>query len=349
MTALPGKPAANSKPDNGMSELLSASPGARLQRARESKNMEVSQAAESLNLSPGVVKSLEADDYRALPNATFVKGYLRSYARLLEIPGEELVRSYESICAADKPKQQVPLEPPKGGTKPFTFLVGGVALVVVVLAWLFWPASSAEPEPEVATGIVQQPGEIELPTTQQSEPVSAELEPVSPPEPGDAEPAPLESAVVSTEEALLEESAAEEPLVDEAVVEEGVAEEAVAQAPAGELPSDQTPEIALAEAESEFKPSDSVSNPVSVATPIDPSVGKIEMAFTGDCWVEIRDANDKLIFSNLKRHGDTLSIQGAPPLEAKLGNGNVVSLSYNGQPVTFRVPSHNVVRVRLGE
>lgn len=347
MTALPGKPAANSKPDNGMSELLSASPGARLQRARESKNMEVSQAAESLNLSPGVVKSLEADDYRALPNATFVKGYLRSYARLLEIPGEELVRSYESICAADKPKQQAPLEPPKGGTKPFTFLVGGVALVVVVLAWLFWPTSSAEPEPEVATGIVQQPGEIELPATQQSEPVSVELAPVSQPEP---EPTPLESAVVSAEEALLEESVVEEPLVDEAVVEEGVAEETVAQVSSGELPSDQTPaEIALAEAESEFKPSNPVSDPVSVAPPIDPSVGKIEMAFTGDCWVEIRDANDKLIFSNLKRHGDTLSIQGAPPLEAKLGNGNVVSLSYNGQPVTFRVPSHNVVRVRLGE
>ena len=347
MTALPGKPAANSKPDNGMSELLSASPGARLQRARESKNMEVSEAAESLNLSPGVVKSLEADDYRALPNATFVKGYLRSYARLLEIPGEELVRSYESICAADKPKQQAPLEPPKGGTKPFTFLVGGAALIVVVLAWLFWPASSAEPEPEVATGIVQQPGEIELPATQQSEPVSVELAPVSQPEP---EPTPLESAVVSAEEALLEESVVEEPLVDEAVVEEGVAEETVAQAPAGELPSDQTlAEIALAEAESEFEPSNPVSNPVSVAPPIDPSVGKIEMAFTGDCWVEIRDANDKLIFSNLKRHGDTLSIQGAPPLEAKLGNGNVVSLSYNGQPVTFRVPSHNVVRVRLGE
>ena len=332
MTALPGKPAANATPDNGsgVDKLLAASPGARLQRAREAAQLTVKEAADALHLSPGVVKALEADDYRVLPNATFVKGYLRSYSRLLGIAGEELVRSYESITGSSKPQSVQPIETPRTAPRFATPLRFGVLGLVVVLVGVFllWPDAS---EPEVS--------DVE-------EAVTAEQ---------------------TTEEALSNVEVKDLPPVyqeaSDLYVPPDLEREAVASpeplpAETKEAVSDSLPEPAAAveapQAESVFAAS-SVSEAASVpeeapvlSAPESPQ-GLVSMSFTGDCWVEIRDATGELIYSNLRRNGESLSIEGVPPLEAKLGNGNVVAVSYNGQPVSFRIPPHNVVRVRLGE
>lgn len=336
MTALPGKPAANSKPDNGVSELLASSPGARLQKAREAKQLTVAEAANKLNLSPGVVKALEADDYRALPNATFVKGYLRSYARILDIPGEELVRSYESISGCDQVKPQPPIERPKGGTKPGSMLAAGAVLLVILLSWLFWPESKPAPSAELESMATEEPTpqaqQAAIAEQEQPEPENAtEPEPISPPIVEPSEPDAAEPVDIPEHTEINDVS--EPVVVEPVVVEEAYVEPEV-------LPM--TEPVAAAQP--------LLEQPVEAAVSQENTVlGIIDMAFTGDCWVEVRDGGDNLIYSNLKRHGETLTIQGTPPLEAKLGNGNVVSLSYNGQPVSFRVPHHNVVRVRLGE
>ena len=41
------------------------------------------------------VGNLEADSYDDLPAPTFVRGYLRSYARLLELPAQPLIDSFD--------------------------------------------------------------------------------------------------------------------------------------------------------------------------------------------------------------------------------------------------------------
>ena len=55
------------------------------------KGLTVGEVADHLRLGADVIEDLETDDYSRLPGSTFVKGYLRSYARLLDLDGEELV------------------------------------------------------------------------------------------------------------------------------------------------------------------------------------------------------------------------------------------------------------------
>ena len=61
------------------------SPGEQLRNARQGYRWSVEDVAANLNLTVEMVKALESGDTEALPGPTFVRGYLRAYARLMEI------------------------------------------------------------------------------------------------------------------------------------------------------------------------------------------------------------------------------------------------------------------------
>ena len=70
-------------------------PGERLRRAREEKGLSQEEACKHLRLSSSYMRALEQDDYERLPEAPFIKGYLRNYARFLGLPAEELARQFQ--------------------------------------------------------------------------------------------------------------------------------------------------------------------------------------------------------------------------------------------------------------
>ncbi|MDE0713340.1 MAG: helix-turn-helix transcriptional regulator, partial [Gammaproteobacteria bacterium] len=55
----------------------------------------VEEVAVSLKLGADVIEDLEAGDYSRLAGPTFVKGYMRSYARLLHLDEDDLVGRVE--------------------------------------------------------------------------------------------------------------------------------------------------------------------------------------------------------------------------------------------------------------
>ena len=67
------------------------SPGALLQKLRLRNEWSVEDVASDLNLRVEVIEALEVDDYSRLPETTFVRGYIRVYARLLGIPEEDVL------------------------------------------------------------------------------------------------------------------------------------------------------------------------------------------------------------------------------------------------------------------
>lgn len=69
--------------------------GATLKQQRLNNQWAIEDVAAALNLSEYTVKALEADDYSDLPGSTFTKGYLRSYANLLGLDGDELTKSIQ--------------------------------------------------------------------------------------------------------------------------------------------------------------------------------------------------------------------------------------------------------------
>src|SRR6187402_2515304 len=82
---------AGSKPP----ERLHDTAGSMLRKARESANLTHAAVGEALHLTVHYIKALENDDYSKLPGATFVKGYLRTYARFLKLDANAVLASYE--------------------------------------------------------------------------------------------------------------------------------------------------------------------------------------------------------------------------------------------------------------
>ncbi len=70
--------------------------GSQLRKAREACNLSRMDVAEQLYLEEKTIYALENDSYSELPEALFVKGYIRNYARLVGLDSEKLVKLYES-------------------------------------------------------------------------------------------------------------------------------------------------------------------------------------------------------------------------------------------------------------
>lgn len=76
-------------------------PGAHLAAHRQSRGYSIDDVACKLHLRVRMIELLEADDYQAMPESVFIKGYLRAYAKLLEIPSDKLVEDFESLYSGD--------------------------------------------------------------------------------------------------------------------------------------------------------------------------------------------------------------------------------------------------------
>ena len=64
--------------------------GARLKAAREAMNLSQKDAALRLHLSPTILEILETENFQHAPPVTFIRGYFRSYARLLNFNEEDI-------------------------------------------------------------------------------------------------------------------------------------------------------------------------------------------------------------------------------------------------------------------
>ena len=60
---------------------------------------------------------------------------------------------------------------------------------------------------------------------------------------------------------------------------------------------------------------------------------RIELVFQGESWVEIRDADGRVVFSQLNPPGTTRKVEGAAPFSVVIGNAAGVKLRYNDADV----------------
>ena len=85
-------------------ENQTASAGRVLSAARERQGLSVSDVARQLKLAVRQVEALEADDFKSLPRITFVRGFIRNYAKLVQIDAEPLLKA----AKLTPPPPQVP-------------------------------------------------------------------------------------------------------------------------------------------------------------------------------------------------------------------------------------------------
>lgn len=68
--------------------------GSMLSAARKAQNKSIEEIAEELNLSVTQIKTIELDQTEGLPEPTYVRGYIRSYAKLLGLKPESVLHNY---------------------------------------------------------------------------------------------------------------------------------------------------------------------------------------------------------------------------------------------------------------
>jgi cytoskeleton protein RodZ len=105
-------PQADTVPDSLPADLPSdppPMPGRFLREAREAKNLSVFEVAQSLKFSPRQIEALEADDFSALPpGATFQRGFVRGYAKLLKLDPAPLLAMLDVEVPAALPDVRAP-------------------------------------------------------------------------------------------------------------------------------------------------------------------------------------------------------------------------------------------------
>lgn len=82
--------------------------GKRLQSTREAMNLERSEVASSMRLNEKIILMMEKNRYTSDIPVTYIKGYLRSYAKLLNIPEHETKKALDNVKPRPVNKQLTP-------------------------------------------------------------------------------------------------------------------------------------------------------------------------------------------------------------------------------------------------
>ncbi|KXZ72839.1 helix-turn-helix domain-containing protein [Acinetobacter venetianus] len=76
-------------------------PGEYLRQIRIAQKKELEEIANVLNMPVKTLTALEQDDYKSLPEATFIKGYYRAYAKCLNADASAIIQRFDEIYAND--------------------------------------------------------------------------------------------------------------------------------------------------------------------------------------------------------------------------------------------------------
>ena len=282
--------------------------GARLRNAREQLGLSQQAVAERLCLKVSTVRDIEDDKAPADLASTFLRGYIRSYARLVHIPEEELLpmmaKQAPIRAAKVAPMQTFSLGKRRkkrdGWLMSFTWLV---LFVVIGLSGAWWWQDHKAQQDEISTMADQSSAELNSgDNNSQSIPLDNQSA-------NSAPDTAANSAPVETSPAPAPASAPA-PVENNAVVAPSQAN--VDTAATTPLPTDQ-------------------ANVTAAAA----SAQDLVLNFTADCWLEVSDATGKKLFSGLQRKGGNLNLSGQAPYKLKIGAPAAVQIQYLGKPGDF--------------
>ena len=295
------------------------SAGAQLRAAREAAQLTVDDVAHQLKLARRQVLAIENDDFDLLPGPTFVRGFIRNYARLLRIDAEPVLEAGNLIAPSTAPMQQLaptmgelPLETGSGLAWTRWLIPSGLALVLIagIAYYEFFgvPTSNKKPHKEMAEAVVAAPATSPEPAAQPSAEPAAQPPGAPGVQPPNIQP-PNAAAVQAPSAAVIQPPGA--PAIRPPNV--------VAAQPPSQPAANPSPQAAPG-------PQPTGSGQNAAAT-----TGRIDLEFAAPSWVEVRDARGEILVSRTLSAKETLT--GVLPLTLRIGNAGAVRLQFDGNPV----------------
>jgi cytoskeleton protein RodZ len=159
--------------------------GRSLGAARAAAGLTVAEVAQILKFSPRQIEALEADDYAVLPGNTIVRGFVRSYGKLLKLDVETLLQTLDartpSAPADVRPPENMGIASQPGVDRQFSPMLSAaivLALAALLLAlWHFLGPSTAKPASTTVAPVPQAappaPAPVESTPVPATEPAAA--------------------------------------------------------------------------------------------------------------------------------------------------------------------------------
>ena len=288
--------------NNEVKNELMETPGDILSKKREEVGLSIDDVAEKLNLQPLQIRSLEKNDYDSFNVETYLKGYLRSYAKFIGVDGDKVVNLYKQqntekiieIIPDVKPKSQ--RSSPNSSTKLFSYVIG----LVVVLALIVWYQKEQISEPYI-TG--KEISNIKMKKINKNN--------------------------VDTSYEIITHSNYWQWPIDKSVENYVDSIEKNNQPSQAELNEDEN-----VNSLEQNSVAEEVENEASYN--IQEGTDTIVMNLTGDCWTEIEDRDGNKVFYDLAREGRRYVINGKSPMSVFLGAADEVSILFNGSTVDIK-------------
>ncbi|MBV2233955.1 MAG: DUF4115 domain-containing protein [Sterolibacterium sp.] len=127
---------------------LAATLGQSLQAARQARGLSIDDVARVIKFGARQIAAVERDDFSKLPGTTVVRGFIRSYAKLLQVDSATLLALYDqqvpAFLAATTvlPDETAPLPQFGGRDHPLRRfwlpVCGIVILLAAIAAYFFW-------------------------------------------------------------------------------------------------------------------------------------------------------------------------------------------------------------------
>ncbi len=125
-------------------------PGSRLRMAREELGLSQLDIAHRMHLRKQIIADIEDDNYSGMPKLVFVRGYLRAYANLVDVAGNEIIDSFNQIglreTPTDRPTRTLNRSMPLKHDSPVRWLSYLIVIGFIGLGGVWWYSHSQSSE-----------------------------------------------------------------------------------------------------------------------------------------------------------------------------------------------------------
>ncbi|MDD2832965.1 MAG: DUF4115 domain-containing protein [Methylotenera sp.] len=292
-----------------------ASIGARLLAARTAKNLSLQDVSDKLRYSVKQIEALEHNAFEKLPDAMITRGFIRGYAKLLELDAAPLIEIYRAASPspfADTLNFHSSMQPVALTKDPLPWLkyvLVTILLLLFLLAWFFYVDYFSKQKAIAVDGAPVQ--SVVEQTVATDDAVTTEIQ-------------LPEIALPAAEREALDLSAGS-GVQSNMGVEDSINAEKI-------MPTDAVNQV----------------TPVDNRNTADLVARTFSLSFTQETWVSVTDKAGRKLFEKTFYAGDTQALGFPPPMTIVIGNAKATELTVDGQRVDLGSQSkNNVARVVL--
>lgn len=289
-------------------EIQVTGPGQILKSARLTASLSIQDIAKKIHLKSVMIEDIEADKYDSNISLTFIKGYIKLYAKQVSVPESEIMAAFESINIQKKEpaklqsfSRRVAHQANDDKLMLVTYFILAVVFALVVVWWL------QQGESDNTDDVTVLP-ETTYPTVIEEASVNRSSESLAFEEPSVSQPSTAinEKSSITDDSDLQALSSESEKVV------------------LNNIP-DQLADVAVQQVQS-----DSTESQVAETV-------ELVFTFSEDCWMNLSDATGENIAYGVKAAGRVMPVSGLPPFVVTLGAPQVVQIQYAGEAVDMSV------------